>query len=134
MISSKIYIEKSNNPQLLDTIRNFVKNRGFVLRENINHSMHVFTIYDKEVKSGVFVDMSNMFFFCHLIPQRIRLLIKTIEKEKYIEISLKGDIMMLEWDIIDDRPRKRDVIRCELSFNELVKQINNFTYMKNKNM
>jgi len=121
MISKNLYIDAGKHPKLLDAIRSFAENRGYVLRENADSSM--FAIYNKKIESSLLINMLDAFVGRRFFPQRVRLTVKLIKRNGYVEASIKGDVMLPSWDIVDDRPKRMDAVRCESLFNELVKQI-----------
>jgi hypothetical protein len=128
MENKKIYISDDKYSEFLDKIRDFSERRHYILKGKKGSDKDIFVIYDREVVSGVLVGMIDTFMGRYLLPQRIRLTIEIMKKEKKIEVNLRGDVMMIDWDIVDDRPTKRNVMRCNFLLDELIYEINNLLY------
>lgn len=76
--------------------------------------------------------MVDLFLGRNLPPKRIRLTPKIVEEEESVLVNLIGDVMMIDWNIVDDRPKKRDTMRRDLLFGELLDQINNVKSLENE--
>jgi hypothetical protein len=124
MISKNITIEPEKQEKLLQTIREYAKNRNYVLREEIEENKHIFAIYDRERDRATFTSTLQVFLGNSLIPERIRLKGSILKTNSSLEVNVRGDVMMNEFNYINDRPKRRDALRCETIFDNFINKIN----------
>jgi len=125
MIGQEIIIKKNKLDQLLNILRKFAKKRKYILFENIENSTYTFTIYDKNVEHGGLIDFMDLFIGRSLILQRIRININIIELHDDIKILIRGDVMIPGLDVVDNKPKKRDIIKCEILFKDIIEEVIN---------
>lgn len=124
MIRKQISFKKEKYYNILDTIRNFSKIRGYILSESKYGSKYIFTIYDRKYESGMFINMAETFLGNYILPERIMLTVKVFQTDKKINVDIRGDVVMRNWNLINDRPKRRDFIRCANILEDFVKQLN----------
>lgn len=124
MIFDKFTIEHNKYDDFLDITRGYAKKRGFTFREEFEDSIYTFAIYDRDIRSAYLFDTVEMFVGSSLIPERIRIKGRIIKKPQAIEVNLRGDVMMNMYNYVNDRPKRRDVLRCEDLFNDFINEIN----------
>jgi len=125
MINQEIIIKKNKLDQLLNILRKFAKKRKYILFENIENSTFTFIIYDKKVEHGGLIDFMDLFIGRSLISQRIRININIIELHDDIKILIRGDVMIPGLDVVDNKPKKRDIIKCEILFKDIIEEVIN---------
>lgn len=124
MISKQISFKKEKYYNILDTIRNFSNIRDYILNESKYGSKYIFTIYDRKYESGMFINMAETFLGNYILPERIMLTVKVFQTDKKINVDIRGDVVMRNWNLINDRPKRRDFIRCANILEDFVKQLN----------
>lgn len=124
MISKQISFKKEKYYNILDTIRNFSNIRDYILNESKYGSKYTFTIYDRKYESGMFINMAETFLGNYILPERIMLTVKVFQTDKKINVDIRGDVVMRNWNLINDRPKRRDFIRCANILEDFVKQLN----------
>lgn len=124
MISKQISFKKEKYYNILDTIRNFSNIRDYILNESKYGSKYIFTIYDRKYESGMFINMAETFLGNYILPERIMLTVKVFQTDKNIDVDIRGDVVMRNWNLINDRPKRRDFIRCANILEDFVKQLN----------
>ena len=61
-----------------------------------------------------------------LLPERIKLTVNLLKNNESVELTIKGNIVMNELNVINHSPNKRDKYRCEHvlnNFTEYIKRI-----------
>ena len=109
---------------LCDAIRNFSEMRSYILSEGERGSEYMFTIYDRKSESGMFMNMMDIFVGHYLIPERNMLTVKIIQKDNTIDVTVRCDVVMSDWNIINNRPNIRDAIRCERLLGNFLDHLN----------
>jgi hypothetical protein len=125
MISKQISFKKEKYYNILETIRNLSKIKGYILNESKYGSKYIFTIYDRKYESGMFINMAETFLGNYILPERIMLTVKVFQTDKKINVDIRGDVVMRNWNLINDKPKRRDFIRCVTILEDFVKQLNN---------
>jgi len=124
MISEQISFKKEKYYNILDTIRNFSNIRDYILNESKYGSKYIFTIYDRKYESCMFINMAETFLGNYILPERIMLTVKVFQTDKKINVNIRGDVVMKNWNLKNDRPKRRDFIRCANILEDFVKQLN----------
>ena len=112
MIKKNIILKKNQYDELSNLIKN-VADRRYVIYEEKSNNKTTYTIFDREVESGLFVGMLDMFTSRNFIPNRFRIIIEISERSDILNINISGDVMMLDWNIVEHSPKRRDQIRLE---------------------
>jgi hypothetical protein len=123
MIKKNIILEKNQYDEVCNIIKTFADKR-YIISEEKKNSKTIYTIFDRKVESGAFVGMLDMFTSRSLIPKRFRIMIEIYERYNRLNIDLNGDVMMLDWNIVEHNPKRRDQIRLENIIEDLVIKIN----------
>lgn len=123
MISKTITMEPEKLKILLDTIRGFAERRDHILREEVKGPKHTFAIYDRDVQSGILFNSLEMFVGNSLIPERIRLKGTIFRTRTGLEVTVRGDVIMNEYNTVNDRSRRRDALRCKALFEVFIDKI-----------
>ena len=124
MISKNFTLEPEKQDKLLHAIREFAKNRNYVLKEKVEGNKLIFAIYDRERERATFMNTLQVFMGNALIPERIRLKGSILKTNSSLEVNLRGDVIMNEFNYVNDRPRRRDALRCETIFDDFINKIN----------
>jgi len=109
---------------LCDAIRNFSEMRSYILSEGKKGSEYMFTIYDRKSESGMFMNMVDIFIGHYLIPERSMLTVKIIQRDNTIDVTVRCDVVMSDWNIINNRPKIRDTIRSEILLENFLEHLN----------
>lgn len=109
---------------LCDAIRNFSEMRSYILSEGEKGSEYTFTIYDRKSESGMFMNMVDIFIGHYLIPGRSMLTAKIIQRINTIDVTVRCDVVMSDWNIINNRPNIRDTIRSEILLENFLDHLN----------
>jgi hypothetical protein len=113
MISKTLLIDQEKEEVLKDAIREFAERTGYILTEEVEDSGHIFTIYNRKKDSGMFMSTLQIFVGSSFMPERIRIMCSIKPKENTLEVAVRGDVMMNEFNYVNDRPKRRDKLRCE---------------------
>ena len=123
LLSKDITIDTNNYKELLNVIEKFVNDKDFIMNSEKNGSNKIFIIYDRKMESGVNIGIIDVFMGRNFLPERLRIVIKINKESNNININVKGDVLMLDWNLINDKPKRRDRIRLELLVDELIRKI-----------
>lgn len=124
MIKKNILLEINQYTEVCNIIREFVDKRDMILEEKKNNHV-IFTIFDRKFESGALVGMLDMFASRNLLPKRLRIIIEIYEKNNRLNIDVNGDVMMLDWNLVEHIPKRRDQIRLEILIEDLISRIIN---------
>lgn len=124
MKRKQISVGKKQFSNLLDAIRNFSEMRSYILSESKKGSEYMFTIYDRKPESGMFINMVEIFLGNYLIPERSMLTVKIIQRDNNIDVTVRCDVVMSGWNIINKRPNIKDTIRCEKLLGNFLNHLN----------
>ncbi len=124
MKSKQISFGEKKISVLFDAIRNFSEMRSYILNEGKKGSEYMFTIYDRKSESGMFMNMMDVFIGHYLIPERSMLTVKIIQRDNNIDLTVRCDVVMSGWNIINNRPNIRDTIRCERLLGNFLDHLN----------
>jgi len=130
MFEEKIMLDLGQMQEFTNMVKEFVENRNIILEEEKSNNYYLFTIYDRKPESSSFIGIIDMFMGRNFLPKRLRIQLKVLEEYDKILINLTSNVVMLDWNLIDDKPRRRDQIRLELLTEDLVKKI---LKLKNRN-
>jgi len=114
--------KKEKYQNILDTINNYVKRKGYILGKNKDEE-YIYSIYDRDREKDIVSNIMDIFVGSSFFLERIRLKINITIKNDSIDIIINGDVMMRNWDIINDRPHKRDIVRCKNQLNEFIEEL-----------
>lgn len=134
MKGEQISFGKKQFSNLLDAIRNFSEMRGYILSEGKKGSEYMFTICDRKPESGMFIDMVEVFLGNYIIPERSMLTVKIIQRDNTIDVTVRCDVVMSGWNIINNRPKIGDTIRCEKLLGNFLDHLNNFAHAHDRNL
>ncbi|GAF95952.1 unnamed protein product [marine sediment metagenome] len=124
MKRKQIYFGEKQFSNLLDAIRNFSGMRNYILSESKKGSEYMFTICDRKPESGMFMNIMDIFVGNYLIPERSMLTVKIIQRDDKIDVTVRCDVVMSGWNIINNRPNIRDTIRCERLLGSFLDHLN----------
>lgn len=128
MIYKRLTFDVSKQGDLIEKIRDFSKKRDYILFEQIEGATYSFDIYDQEMKSGTFIDVWRMFIGSALLPSRIRINIRISHMGELLNVTVNGDVMMNEYNYVNYRPKRRDALRCEATFEALIDEISQIDF------
>jgi hypothetical protein len=123
MIKKNIILEKNQYDELCKIINTFADKR-YIISEEKKNSKTIYTIFDRKAESGVLVGMLDMFTSRTLIPKRFRIIVEIYEIYDRLDINISGDVLMLDWNIVEHNPKRRDQIRLENILEDLIIKIN----------
>ena len=123
MLNKTIKLDLGKKEILLDTIREFAENRGYVLREKVDEPILLLVIYDRKPESSFLISSLEMFAGNSLLPDRVRLESTITELEDQLEVSILGEVMMKGYNYVNRRPSKRNALRCEDIFEAVIQKI-----------
>jgi len=123
MISKIIIIDIKKEEELMNTIQEFVYARNYVIKENIENSILTFIIYDRDLESGSFINTLKLFVGSYFIPERVRIKCSIKKTEKFMEVTVRANVMLNEHNYINDRPRRGDLLRCEALFELFIEKL-----------
>jgi hypothetical protein len=123
MINKRLTFDVSKQEDLIEKIRDFSKKRDYLLFEQIEGATHHFDIYDQEMKSGALVDIWGMFMGNAFIQDRIRIRTKISHAGEILYVTVNGDVMMNAYNYVNNRPKKRDALRCKATFEAFINEI-----------
>jgi hypothetical protein len=116
-------VEKTKYPLILDTVRSFARMREYALDETVEDDRFTFTLVDRKADSALGIS-ARVFFGGYFAPQRIRItVVGATTVERGVAVSVRGDVLMSEWNTVDDRPRRGDARRCERISEDLVERL-----------
>jgi hypothetical protein len=123
MPEENIILEKNQQKKIINIVKDFVENRGFILEEQKKNNSDVIIIYDRKPESSSTIGIIDMFMGRNFLPKRMRIILKIREEDNKTYLNIKNHVMMLDWNLVEDRPRRRDKIRLELLTDGLIKKI-----------
>lgn len=126
MQTTKLRIKHINVSEIKDILQSFLKQKKYISElKAFTPDGAIMIVYDKKPESSTFITLMEAFASRWLIPNRIKIQIEISQHQEDCDISITGDVMMAEMDIVDYDPRPAGTARLNHAIGEMASLLTN---------
>jgi hypothetical protein len=121
----KVVLDGGKSPLVVvDALRRYASAREYTIRENVEGDRFTVVVVDRNKGSSLGLSATRVFFGGYFELKRIRITVTGVKGGGGgLEVTVRGDALLSEWNEVDRSPRRVDVLRCERIFEEVVARI-----------
>ena len=123
MINASFSLERVSPSDFIILIKNFVERSHYILEEHSNEVEHIFTICERKPDSPSFSIWTQTVMGGFMVSDRIRLTVKLKQIGDGLEAEVTGDVLFNDLELINDRPKRKDVMRLEIAMKKLTESL-----------
>jgi hypothetical protein len=112
--------EESLLSEISDSIIGFAKKRHYIIEERSDEIDRIFTIYERKPDSHFSNMMAQAFGGSLMIDDRIRIIVKLKKIGEDLESEVTGDVLLSDWELVNDRPKRKDVLKLKVALEEII--------------
>jgi hypothetical protein len=106
--------------EISDSITDFAKKRHYIIEERPDEIYRIFTIYERKPDSHFSNMIAQTFGGSLMIDDRIRIIVKLKKNGEDLESEVTGNVLLSDWELVNDRPRRKDVIKLKVAVGEII--------------
>jgi hypothetical protein len=124
MFVRKVVLDGGKSPLVVDALRRFASAREYTIEEKVEGDRFTVVVIDRKQSSSLGLSATRVFFGGYFELKRIRITVTGDRTDGGgVEVTVRGDSLLSEWNVVDGSPRRGDVLRCERIFEEVVARI-----------
>jgi hypothetical protein len=109
---------------VVDALRKFASAREYTIKEKVEGDRFTVVVIDRKQSSSLGLSATRVFFGGYFELKRTRITVTGDRADGGgVEVTVRGDTLLSDWNGVDGSPRRGDVLRCERIFEEVVARI-----------
>lgn len=105
-----VTLTRTGSDEVVEKVRDYSERRGFQFRP-IPEEQNAYHILNKKPESSAILSSVELLVGISQLPERLRLKMLVEEKDGGVEVKLGYEVIMRQFEIVNNRPSKRDEVR-----------------------
>ncbi|MBN1380800.1 MAG: hypothetical protein JXA41_03895 [Deltaproteobacteria bacterium] len=124
MSDRKIIIKKIAMDDVKNILQTYLRQKRYVFEmKEFSSYEAIITVYNKKPESSVFISIMETFASRLLLPPRIKIQITLGQDKEDCLVSISGEVLMAEMDIVDPNPRAAGIAKLHHVIGEIASTI-----------
>jgi hypothetical protein len=116
--------------EVIEKTVSYAKGRGFPVSIESTNNIKKYYIFNKKPESAAVISSVEMFIGLSIIPERLCLELMFKKIGDSVEVKIGYEILMRQFDIVNTKPKNRDIKRGEVFQDSFLQYITNLENMK----